>query len=311
MIGDFVPPASPAAIDWALAYGCAGMRVFPCGADKGPIGKLCPHGVKDATTDAAVIRRWWTRAPFADPGWAVPRELLVVDLDEKNGKHCIRDFIPQGGVNPADVITPQTTTPSGGRHLIFRADGATYRNVTGLNGWGIDLKTAGGYVVSPAPGNGCVWIKPLTTLLAPAPDWIPKADDRPQEPHGEAMPFCGEVSRYARGALESEFATVAGAPHGARNPTLNTAAFNLGTLIGSGDLPRDLVEARLYEAAIANGLVAEDGERSVRATIRSGLESGLKKPRARSSDAPEILAAWLAETKAASERKPWRWRASA
>ena len=72
MISDFAPPASTTAIDWALAYAAAGMAVFPCGADKEPIGKLCPHGVKNATTDAVVIRRWWMLAPFADIGWAIP-----------------------------------------------------------------------------------------------------------------------------------------------------------------------------------------------------------------------------------------------
>ena len=44
--------------------------------------------------------------------------------------------------------------------------------------------------------------------------------------------------------------------------------------------PLDLaeVEDALYAAAVANGLVADDGERQCWATIRSGLSAGLQKP---------------------------------
>ena len=38
------------------------------------------------------------------------------------------------------------------------------------------------------------------------------------------------------------------------------------------------VEDELYAAAVANGLVADDGERQCWATIRSGLGAGLREP---------------------------------
>jgi hypothetical protein len=38
------------------------------------------------------------------------------------------------------------------------------------------------------------------------------------------------------------------------------------------------VEDALYGAAVANGLVADDGERQCWATIRSGLGAGLQEP---------------------------------
>lgn len=49
---------------------------------KAPIGRLVPHGYHDATTDPAVIRRWWSACPEANVGVALgPAGLLVVDCD--------------------------------------------------------------------------------------------------------------------------------------------------------------------------------------------------------------------------------------
>jgi hypothetical protein len=70
-------------------------------------------------------------------------------------------------------------------------------------------------------------------------------------------------------------------PNSGRNNALNASAFSLGQLVASGELERSLVEHRLLEAAAANGLVAEDGIESVRATIRSGLNAGMRSPRNR------------------------------
>ena len=80
---DFQPPSSDAALDWALAYAAAGMAVFPLKADGSP---LTERGFKQASTDAEQIQRWWKRWPHAEIGWAVPAGVVVVDLDEKNGK---------------------------------------------------------------------------------------------------------------------------------------------------------------------------------------------------------------------------------
>jgi hypothetical protein len=84
---------------------------------------------------------------------------------------------------------------------------------------------------------------------------------------------------YAEAALANEVAAMSGARRGQRNERLNLAAFNLGKLIGAGALSGPDVEARLYGAASASGLLADDGERAVRATIRSGLDAGMRQPR--------------------------------
>ena len=65
---------------------------------------------------------------------------------------------------------------------------------------------------------------------------------------------------------------------GGRNAALNHAAWTLGGWIAAGALEQSSVEDALYAAAVAIGLVADDGERQCWATIRSGLGAGLQEP---------------------------------
>ena len=176
---NFTPPDSDAAVDWALAYAASGMSIFPCNAQKRP---LTEHGLKDATTDEAQIRSWWARYPHGDIGWAVPAEIVVVDLDVGVGADGLKDFFECIGVNPDDVQTPQASTPRGGRHLVFDANRRAYKNGVKLNGAAIDLRTIGGYIVLPCANNGRAWTKPLATPLAEAPTWIHSPPGSPRSP---------------------------------------------------------------------------------------------------------------------------------
>jgi hypothetical protein len=86
------------------------------------------HGYLDATTDAEIIHNWWTRFPFADVAWTVTEDVVVVDLDEKNGNHGLRDFAELADMSADDVETPQASSPTGGRHLYYLTQGRQYRN---------------------------------------------------------------------------------------------------------------------------------------------------------------------------------------
>jgi len=84
-------------------------------------------------------------------------------------------------------------------------------------------------------------------------------------------------SIYGRTALKGECAKIAGmAKDSGRNDALNIAAFNLFQLVAGGELDeeKDKVRERLFAAAEACGLVAEDGADSVHATIESGAKAG-------------------------------------
>lgn len=163
---DVEPPASKAPVDWALSYAAAGVAVFPVRANKRP---LSAHGLKDASTDEALIRDWWGCWPEADPGWAIPAAIVVLDLDRKHHRSGSTDFAEREGAHPDEVATPQASTPTGGRHLVYKASGAVYCNNVRLNGMAIDLRTAGGYIVLPMVCKGRAWLKPLSTPLKPVP----------------------------------------------------------------------------------------------------------------------------------------------
>src|SRR5262245_29847319 len=75
------PNTPPSELEAALEYARLGIPVFPCNPlDKKP---LTPNGFKDATTNEAQIRAWWTRWPNAMLGAAtVPTSgMWVMDLD--------------------------------------------------------------------------------------------------------------------------------------------------------------------------------------------------------------------------------------
>jgi hypothetical protein len=202
MIGAFQPPESKVPpLEWALAYAGAGMEVFPVGANKKPLTK---HGLKDASTLEAVIRAWWGRHPHADIAWAVPADIVVLDLDVGKGGDGFRDFVAREGTHANDVPTPQASTPRGGRHLLFSANGGAYKNGVRLNCLAIDLRTVGGYVVLPGPDNGPAWLRPLVPPFALVPKWVTPA------PH------------YAHPALERACKAIEAAPEGQQELTLNS-----------------------------------------------------------------------------------------
>jgi hypothetical protein len=95
-------------------------------------------------------------------------------------------------------------------------------------------------------------------------------------------PLSGALpDQYGAAALRAEAALVRSAPPGTRNRTLNRAAFNLGQLVAGGLIARSAIEEKLTAAAADVGLP----DREIAATLRSGLEAGLKNPRKRSAPA--------------------------
>lgn len=83
---------------------------------------------------------------------------------------------------------------------------------------------------------------------------------------------------YAEAALRGECNAVASAIRD-RNIALNNAALKLGTLVGAGGLSEGEVIGGLYDAAVACGYVASDGQRATMGTINSGMSKGLQEPR--------------------------------
>jgi hypothetical protein len=265
-------------------YLAADMRVCPVNARGAP---LTAHGFKDASSDPDVIKAWRARWPSCDFGWAVPVDVVVVDLDEKNGKHGVRDFRDREGCDPHDVATPHASTPSGGIHIVYRAARA-YRNLApAIGGTGIDTRTAGGYVVLPLPDNGREWLKPLIGAnLLPAPAWLdcalreakrtplilaPRAALTPPSSHHPG------AREEALEALARACDRIRTAPCGAQRTTRNNQCLYIGGLVAN----RYLDYAEAYEALLAAAYampVYRDPWRNLESLIARSLEDGMARP---------------------------------
>jgi hypothetical protein len=274
--------AVPTMLDAALAYARTHIPVFPCNPlDKQP---LTPHGFKDATTDEAQIRAWWTQWPNAMIG--IPTGpvsgIWALDTDKDAVKQIDGEAtLAQLEMRHSPLLRTRTSiTPRGGRHRLFIwDDNALIRNSVGKIGPGIDVRGVGGYICVPpsqtANGGAYCW-EDMKVPPAPAPTWL------------TALAKTKRMSPRARGALDDECKKVASAQPGKRNNTLNTAAFNLFQLVASGELDEQDARDRLFEAAEICGLVADDGAPSVWGTINSGAAAGRQQPRPRSQPLSQV-----------------------
>lgn len=86
-------------------------------------------------------------------------------------------------------------------------------------------------------------------------------------------------TQYGLHALNAEYHLLCAETKGFRNTKLNEVACKMGSLVASGQLKEDTVYGMLTHASRNNGLVDDDGLDKVRATIKSGLQHGLKNPR--------------------------------
>lgn len=141
-------------LDAALNYAAVGYSVIPVRPDKTP---YTPHGLKDATYDPDTIRKWWETWPDANVAIAcgkVSGNLVVLDVDMKNGKNgkrSIEIWEAEHGDFPETVMA---NTPSGGQHYYFRVeDPSQYKNtVEAIQG--VDIRGDGAYVLVYPSGIG-------------------------------------------------------------------------------------------------------------------------------------------------------------
>jgi hypothetical protein len=280
----------------ALEYAQLGWAVFPlfgvikrhcqCGWDDcGRPGKhpLVRRGLRDASTDPDLIATWWHRWPLANVGVATGAAsgIVVIDVDRPAGGASLELLQERLGVLPP---TLRAVTGGGGLHLVYLRPpvdrlGNTVGRVPGFAEplANIDVRADGGsIVVAPSrhiSGGTYTWVDPAVPP-APAPAWLR------QEPHLASPPLPaasfgpGCNTGYGLAALRRELAELAVCEHGENN-RLNQAAFALGMLVGGGELERSSVEEQLAHVASSIGL----HQREISATIRSGLQVGMQRPR--------------------------------
>ena len=267
--------------DLALDYAAQGWPVFPCNpATKQP---YTPNGFKDASVDPARIRTWWTEHPAAMIGvpTGTKSNVWVLDIDNKPGKDGIGALASLQATHGTLPETVTCRTPSGGSHFYFKCGGVEIRNRGDVEP-GIDVRGEGGYVIAPGSvrADGCIyeWTDQPDDL-ADAPPWllervVKRATAKVSSPARASDPS----SAYVDAAVSDELKKLVGTSAG-RNNQLNDSAFAIGTFVGADAMSRSQAETRLFGAALANGYTDQDGASATRATIKSGLDAGILKPR--------------------------------
>lgn len=212
----------------ALRYAEWGWSVLPlhtpveggrCSCHKSDCQSIGKHprnrnGVKDATTDAETIERWWDTWPDANIGVATGTAsgLVVLDIDD-GGDEGLAALEAEQERLPETV---ESLTGGGGRHLLFAIEDTAPRNSVKRLAAGVDVRGEGGYIVVPPSahhsGRLYAWevsSRPDTIHPAPLPTWLARrmAED---ERHGASPSQSGSDGLIPSGQRNSVLASIAG-----------------------------------------------------------------------------------------------------
>ncbi len=265
----------------AALYVSLGFKVFPLAEGSKLPAIKGGHGFKDASDDSEQIDKWQRQFPKANIAISTGAVsgIVVIDVDPRNGgRDTLAKLAGEGKIIPH---CPQAKTGNNGWHFYFLLPSGLKASKDRL-GKGIDIKSCGGYVVSPpsriaksdqGPGGEYAWIhSPENTPLGPFPRW---ALETLRPITSKITPRFEPVQSadYAEKSLEGMAKRLASADQGNRNNILNWAAFKAGGLVRQGKLAASTVEGRLMQAALAVGLTLAE----TRATIASGIQGASSK----------------------------------
>lgn len=243
-------PIAP--VNAALGLARHGVPVFPCRvADKTP---YTPQGFKNASADPALIRHWWSRWPDALIGVPTGDKFVVVDCD-------LQHVEAQWWYAHANLpLTRKHTTRSGGRHLLFQPNDAVTCTAGKIHPH-IDTRGKGGFIIWwPACGLDVLH----ANVLAPLPDWIIRALERPKPVYRprRAIDICRAPAQVA-GIIR----TVAQAPEGKRNSVAYWGACRLAELAYQQVISREDAIDTIVEAASRAGLPYAEALRAARSAF--------------------------------------------
>jgi hypothetical protein len=269
-----------------------GFFVFPLRpGDKRPLPYF-KQWEQRSTCDPDRVYQWWSNAPYNIGVATGPSQLMVVDCDiARGGTPPPQWSTARSGLDVLKQLTaearaslPRTLavrTPSGGIHLYFQApQDHHFGNSAGRLGWHIDTRGIGGYVVGPGSvSSGRFYVVVDRSPIAPLPTWItellvPRQPSRPPVAPRERI-----TSHYLRAILEGEVERVRSARPGTRNHALNTAAFIMGQLVGSGEITEEHAWSLLRTAGRLHIGVKGFTEDELERTTKSGLIAGMERPR--------------------------------
>ena len=247
------------ALQAALSLADLGLACFPCLASKAP---ACPHGFKDATTNVEVLRSLWLQypAPLVGVVTGAASGMDVLDIDPRHGGD---KWLAE---NLANLPTTRTHhTRSGGLHLLFKHR-TGIRNSANRIGSGVDVRGDGGYILWwPASGFDVQ----NDDMLADWPEWLTAKLLPPPRQPTPLMPSAQCSRPYVQAALTRAMQTVATAPDGSRNHTLNSEVWSLARFIQTGELGAQHIATALASAALAAGLSRQETIRTIASALRA------------------------------------------
>jgi hypothetical protein len=260
-------------VEHAMLYAKLGWKVFPChsiingkcSCNESNCSKPGKHprtrnGFKDASTDKAIIEKWWKMWPEANIGCAtgIASGIVVLDLDKKHGRSSKEFDIP---------VTVCVRTGGGGEHFMFKHPGGHIKSTNGqLFGEGVDVKADGGYVIlapsSHISGNCYEWIlSPENENLAEIPEWLLKAiQTNNQNGESPSKLWQKDPSAILEGTRNDTAASMAGKLLQSLPPELIETAGWAGLVAWNNSIPEPLTQKELLSVWQSVGKYKNDSE---------------------------------------------------
>lgn len=246
------------------------FKVFPATLIDGNKIPLIKGWREQATSDPAQIKQWQEffreRLNFFGVPCGADNNILVLDVDTKKTKNGI-ETLKQNNFFIPDTLSQRTL--NGGIHYIFKFDPS--RDPGNKVGFlpGLDIRSSGGWIAWY--GVGTDWSKQIFD----APEWLyeeaTKKRETPTATTGSVIAIAAEI---AQSILQKSLDTIREAPPGESNSILNLESFRVGQLVASSAVTREVAETELFKAAKDRG----KPDYEARATIKSGLDGGIKNP---------------------------------
>lgn len=244
------------------------FKIFP--ATLNHEGQKVPlfNGWRDkASNDPNQIQQWQESFRDQIKFWGAPcgpeNGIIVLDVDVKNNSNGLETLTKN------NLVIPETwfqQTPSGGYHFFFQFDpsrdpGNRVKFLPGL-----DIRSTGGWAA--------LYNIDTSKPLAPMPDWLWKSAKKKEKEITPNTTVVQISQKIAKETFYQALDAIRNAPIGESNDTLNMQSYIVGQLMVASGIDRVYAEQELFKAAKDRG----KPDYEAIATIRSGLEGGIKNP---------------------------------
>ena len=205
---------------WPLLpiWGCQNDQC-ECGNNKCSTPAKHPRiagGIKNASTDQALIQTWWKKWPNSNIGVCTGKYsgFFALDVDPiSGGDESLYELIAKYGKLPDTV---ETLTGNGGRHIFFEYPGYSIKGTVGFRP-GLDIRGDGNYIVAPPSlhisGHRYefeISSRPNEVAIASAPDWLLDLMQEESKKHVHSHDEGNPVEIIPEGKRDTTLTSIAG-----------------------------------------------------------------------------------------------------